>query len=181
VAKGKLTKRSINNRGYNKYLKLEGDVTVSIDRQKYNEDSKWDGLKGYITNSNLQKDVVIENYRHLWQIEKAFRISKTDLRIRPVYHRLKHRIEAHICIAFCAYKIYKELERQLKQKQSSISPEKAIDIAKTIYKLTITSPYSVTKESRLFKPSEEQENLLNCLTYNLGVPVRKTGAAIAGR
>jgi transposase len=160
VAKGKLTKRSINNRGYNKYLKLEGDVTVSIDWEKYKEDNKWDGLKGYVTNSNLEKDVVIENYRHLWQIEKAFRISKTDLRIRPIYHRLKHRIEAHICIAFCAYKIYKELERQLKQKESLISPEKAIDIAKTIYKITIITPYSKIKESRLFKPSEEQENLL---------------------
>jgi transposase len=160
VAKGKLTKRSINNRGYNKYLKLEGDVIVSIDLEKYKADSKWDGLKGYVTNSNLEKDLIIENYRHLWQIEKAFRISKTDLRIRPIYHRLKHRIEAHICIAFCAYKIYKELERQLKAKKSPLSPEKAIDIAKTIYKITITTPYSKTKESRLFKPSEEQQNLL---------------------
>jgi transposase len=160
VAKGKLTKGSINNRGYNKYLKLEGDVIVSIDLEKYKADSKWDGLKGYITNSNLEKDLIIENYRHLWQIEKAFRISKTDLRIRPIYHRLKHRIEAHICIAFCAYKIYKELERQLKAKKSPLSPEKAIDIAKTIYKITITTPYSKTKESRLFKPSEEQQNLL---------------------
>ncbi len=160
VATGKLTKRSINNRGYNKYLKLEGDVTVSIDRAKYKADAKWDGLKGYVTNSNLDKDVVIENYRHLWQIEKAFRISKTDLRIRPIYHRLKHRIEAHICIAFCAYKIYKELERQLKEKRSPLSPEKAIDISKTIYKITITTPYSKTKETRLLKQSEEQQILL---------------------
>jgi transposase len=160
VATGKLTKRSINNRGYNKYLKLQGEVTITIDKEKYKADAKWDGLKGYLTNSSLEKDVVIENYRHLWTIEKAFRISKTDLRIRPIYHRLKHRIEAHICIAFCAYKIYKELERQLKEKGSSLSPEKAIDIAKTIYKITITTPYSKTKETRLFKPSEEQQNLL---------------------
>jgi transposase len=160
VASGKLTKRSINNRGYNKYLKLEGDVTVSIDKKKYKADANWDGLKGYITNSSLDKETVIENYRHLWQIEKAFRISKTDLRIRPIYHRLRHRIEAHICIAFCAFKIYKELERQLKAKGSELSPEKAIDIAKTIYKITITTPYSKTRQSRLFKPTEEQVNLL---------------------
>ena len=160
VATGKLTKQSINNRGYNKYLKLQGEVTITIDKEKYKADAKWDGLKGYVTNSTLEKDAVIENYRHLWKIEKAFRISKTDLRIRPIYHRLRHRIEAHICIAFCAYKIYKELERQLKEKGSSLSPEKAIDIAKTIYKITITTPYSKTKESRLFKPSEEQQNLL---------------------
>jgi transposase len=160
VATGKLTKQNINNRGYNKYLKLQGEIKITIDIEKYKADAKWDGLKGYLTNSSLHKDEVIENYRHLWKIEKAFRISKTDLRIRPIYHRLRHRIEAHICVAFCAYKVYKELERQLKEKGSSLSPEKAIDIAKTIYKITITTPYSKTKESRLFKPSEEQENLL---------------------
>jgi len=38
-------------------------------------------------------------------------MSKTDLRIRPIYHHLRARIEAHICISFTAYKIYKEFER----------------------------------------------------------------------
>ena len=117
-------------------------------------------MKGYITNTQLTKDAIIENYNHLWQIEKAFRISKTDLRIRPIYHRLKHRIEAHICIAFCAYKIYKELERQLKLKKAVMSPEKAIEIAKTIYSITIQTNLSKTMYSRLFIDKEEQKNLL---------------------
>jgi len=76
---------------------------------------KWDGLKGYVTNSNLSKDEIIENYGHLWKIEKAFRISKHDLKIRPIYHRLQKRIEAHITINFIAYKVYKDLERQLRK------------------------------------------------------------------
>ncbi len=117
-------------------------------------------MKGYITNTQLTKDAIIENYNHLWQIEKAFRISKTDLRIRPIYHRLKHRIEAHICIAFCAYKIYKELDRQLKLKKAVIGPEKAIEIAKTIYRITIQTKLSKTMHSRLFIDKEEQKNLL---------------------
>ena len=160
VASGKLTKQSINNRGYNKYLKLDGKVSITIDYEKYKDDSKWDGLKGYLTNTSMSKDEVITNYGQLWKIEKAFRISKTDLRIRPIYHRLQKRIEAHICIAFCAYKIYKELERLLKEKKAGLSPEKVIDILKTIYKVTITLPYSKTKESRLFLPNEEQRTLL---------------------
>ena len=160
VASGKLTKQSINNRGYNKYLKLDGKVSITIDYEKYKDDRKWDGLKGYLTNTGMSKDEVITNYGQLWKIEKAFRISKTDLRIRPIYHRLQRRIEAHICIAFCAYKIYKELERLLKEKKAELSPEKAIDILKTIYKVTITLPYSKTKESRLFLPNEEQRTLL---------------------
>jgi transposase len=161
VASGKLSKKNIHNRGYNKYLKLEGDVKITIDYDKYKADAPWDGLKGYITNTDLSKDDVIENYRHLWMIEKAFRISKTDLRIRPIYHRRKHRIEAHICIAFCAYKIYKELERQLNFKQAEISAEKALDILKTIYALSIQTPYSKDVKTRLIIKNEEQKHLLN--------------------
>ena len=161
IAKGKLTKQNINNRGYNKYLKLEGEIKITLDNQKYQADAKWDGLKGYSTNTHLAKDEIINNYRHLWQIEKAFRISKTDLRIRPIYHRLKHRIEAHICIAFCAYKIYKELERQLQVKKGGMSPEKAIDIAKTIYQITIQTNLSKTLYTRLYVDKEEQQKLIN--------------------
>jgi transposase len=160
IEKGKLTKSNINNRGYNKYLKLEGDINVSIDYDKWKDDAKWDGLKGYITNTKLNKEQVIEQYGNLWKIEKAFRISKTDLRIRPIYHRLRHRIEAHICIAFCAYKIYKELERQLKIKKMPWSPESAIEIANTIFKVTIITPFSKSKESRLHLPNDEQKKLL---------------------
>ncbi len=53
-------------------------------RKKFEDDAKWDGLKGYITNSNLSKDEIIEKHQHLWKIEKAFRISKHDLKIRPI-------------------------------------------------------------------------------------------------
>lgn len=168
IISGNLTKQHINNRGYNKYLKLEGRVKISINEEKYEDDAKWDGLKGYITNSPLTKDEIIENYQQLWHIEKAFRISKTDLRIRPIYHRVKPRIEAHICIAFCAYKIYKELDRQLKLLNASLSPEKAIDIAKTIYRITIQTNLSNTKHSRLFIDKDEQDQLIKLFNLNPG-------------
>jgi hypothetical protein len=132
VKRGRLTKANINNRGYNKYLKLEGDVTVHIDYEKYHQDARWDGLKGYLTNTILSDAQVIENYGNLWHIERAFRMSKTDLRIRPIYHRLRHRIEAHICIAFTAYCIYKELERVLKLEKSTLSLKKAAEVTHNI-------------------------------------------------
>lgn len=165
VSTGKLSKKNINNRGYNKYLKLEGTLKVSIDYDKWADDAKWDGLKGYITNTKLSRDNVLEQYGNLWKIERAFRISKTDLRIRPVYHRLRRRIEAHICIAFCAYKIYKELERRLKIHWRGLSPEKAIEIANTIYKITISAPISGTLESRLHLQNEEQTRLLEIFDF----------------
>ena len=158
IKSGKLTKSSINNRGYNKYLKLEGDVKICIDHARYNQDAAWDGLKGYLTNTNLSKDEVINNYGQLWKIENAFRISKHDLKIRPIYHRLQQRIEAHITINFVAYKIYKELERQLKIKQAEFGCEQAIDIAKTIYAVEIENPSTgeVYKETLLLNDEQIQ-------------------------
>lgn len=67
---------------------MDGEINIEIDYTKYNADAAWDGLKGYISNASMGKDDIIENYEHLWQIEKAFCISKTDLKIRPIFHRV---------------------------------------------------------------------------------------------
>jgi transposase len=164
---GHLTESNINNRGYNKYLKMDGEIKVTIDKSKLKEDQAWDGLKGYITNTNLSKDEIIENYQHLWQIEKAFRISKTDLKIRPIYHRLQRRIEAHICISFVAYKMYKEIERLLKSFKSEISPEKAIEIAKTIYQIQSTTVDNQTIKHILLLTNEQKE-LASLFNFEFG-------------
>ncbi len=157
----KLTKSNLNKRGYNKYLKMKGKLEVEIDYEKFKEDGKWDGLKGYITNSNLSNEAVIENYNNLWIIEKAFRMSNTDLKIRPIYHRLKNRIEAHVCISFTAYSIYKELERILKKENSSISVNKAKELTHNMYKISIYLPESKKQEEITLKMTEEQMELIN--------------------
>jgi transposase len=157
---GKLTKDHINNRGYNKYLKLTGDINISIDYNKYESDCVWDGLKGYVTNTHLSRKNIIGNYGQLWQVEKAFRISKTDLRIRPIYHRIRDRIEAHICICFTAYSIYKELERLLKLNNINLSPGKALDQIKEIRQLRYVLPKSRTVKTKILQPTEEQARLI---------------------
>ena len=161
VKSGKLTKEHINNRGYNKYLELSGEVNISIDYNKFEADSAWDGLKGYVTNTHLSRKNVIGNYSQLWQVEKAFRISKTDLRIRPIFHRLKNRIEAHICICFTAYAIYKELDRLLKKNNVNLSAEKAIEQIKEIRQLSYTLPRSRLVKTKILQPTEIQDRLLN--------------------
>jgi transposase len=161
LAKGKLTKSHINNKGYNKYLKLEGEIKIIIDEDKFNDDAKWDGLKGYLTNTILDKETVMSYYKQLWNIEKTFRITKTDLRIRPIYHYKKRRIEAHICIAFVACKIYKELERQLRLKKTGLSPEKAIGILKTIYAINIRMPNSKEEKLMMLDKTVEQKFILS--------------------
>ncbi|MEA2088855.1 MAG: IS1634 family transposase [Patescibacteria group bacterium] len=160
IASGKLTKTAINSRGYNKFLKLENEIKIKLDTAKVKEDEKWDGLKGYLTNTDLSAKQVIENYSHLWKIEKAFRISKTDLRIRPIYHYRKRRIEAHICICFAAYTVWKELERLLKKHKMKMSPEKAIEFSKGIYQVSFSLPDSGKTKTAFAKLSEQQKLLL---------------------
>ena len=166
IKRGKLTKSNINNRGYNKYLKLTGDITIEIDYDKFNNDEAWDGLKGYITNTKISDNDVVENYKNLWQIEKAFRMSKTDLRIRPIYHRLQSRIEAHICVSFTAYCIYKELERILYAEKSSISLKRAADITHNMYQITYTLPDSKHTKSKLLNMDDEQAQLYQIINKN---------------
>jgi len=140
IRRGRLTKANINNRGYNKYLKLIGDIKIEIDYDKFNLDKEWDGLKGYITNTKISDIEVVEKYKNLWQIEKAFRMSKTDLRIRPIYHRLQSRIEAHTCVSFAAYCVYKDLERVLYEGKSSLSLKRAAELTHNMYQITYTLP-----------------------------------------
>lgn len=165
IRTGRLTKSNINNRGYNKFLKLEGEINVKIDRSKLEQDEQWDGLKGYLTNSKMHKNEILENYSHLWKIEKAFRVAKTDLKIRPVYHRKQRRIEAHICLTFVAYKIYKELERQLKEKQSNLSAEKAIEILQSIHQIEVSNPFNKETIKKTIILTEEQRKLAELFDF----------------
>ena len=154
-ASGKITKRNINQRGYNRFLVVENEVHVSIDEGRIAEDSKWDGLKSYVTNTDLNARLVIEKYHELWGVERAFRVVKGTLETRPVFHFTERRIDAHICICFMAYKVYKELERLLKTLGIGLSVDKVMDIAKTIPTVTFSlSNGSTTSQILLTTPEQ---------------------------
>jgi len=163
---GKLTKSHINNRGYNKYLAMIGDVKIKIDYDKFKTDNQWDGLKGYITNSSVSAKEIMDHYNQLWQIEKAFRISKSDLKIRPIYHRLRRRIESHLCIAFTAYAVYKELERLMEIDNVPFSVIRAAQLTHTMYQVVITLPES-NQERRILLQMDENQALLKKITDNI--------------
>jgi len=152
---GTITKENINKRGYNKFLELSDNVKVEINQDKINEDEKWDGLKGYITNT-------YEQYNGLWVIERAYRITKGTLDMRPMFHFTPKRIEAHVCICFVAYKVYKELERILKVSHINLSVDKVLAIAKTVTTLKIKLPSdgtSITK-TMLLTPKHQSIAML---------------------
>lgn len=159
LGSGNLTKQHVNNRGYNKYLKMEGSVRISIDMEKYDADSAWDGIKGYVTNTTLSKEKVIENYGNLWYIERAFRFNKFDLAVRPIYHRLRNRIEGHICICFTSYTIILELERILKAAQVEMTIYRAQELTKNMYAISYSHPKSKVSKRIVLGMDEEQRLL----------------------
>jgi len=73
-----------------------------------------EGIKGYITNTQLKNQTIIDRYHDLWQIEKSFRITKSDLAARPIFHRLEDTIKAHMIIVFASLAIAKYIELQTK-------------------------------------------------------------------
>ena len=135
IKSGRLSHENINNRGFNKYLKLKGKTKIIIDNDKCRMDAVWDGITGYMTNSKLRADEIMENHNNCSFIKQAFRMNKADLLIRPVYHGIQNRIEALICICFAAYTIMLELDRQLKTAGSTILLTKAQEIIYTLYQL----------------------------------------------
>ena len=137
---GRITKDQVNKRGYNKFLEISKDIDVVISEEKIAEDCKWDGLKGYITNTDLDAERVIAEYHGLWVVERAFRISKGTLEMRPMFHFTERRIDAHVCICFIAYKVYKELERLIEINKIGMSVDKALDTAKTITTIRVRLP-----------------------------------------
>ena len=162
-ANGKITKASVNNRGYNRFLTLQGETTVTIDQDKIAEDVRLDGLKGYVTNSKIKDKEIVENYRNLSFIERAFRMNKTDLAIRPIYHRLFNRIEAHVCICFTAYTILLELERTLaktadrKYKKPGITIYRAKFLAESLYEIEYVNPYNGKNMSVMLRTDYDEE------------------------
>jgi hypothetical protein len=131
-----ITKSDLKLSYYAKYLDIDDkcDVKYKLNQVKILNDEKLDGIKGFITNDfTLKANEVIEHYQNQYDVEKAFRISKTDLKIRPIYHRLETRIKAHILISFVSYAIYKEFERKIKVSKLDIKFKLTFDYIKTMY------------------------------------------------
>lgn len=123
LSKSKNPASLISNYGYKKFLKIEGEATVSLRTETVKSAEKWDGLHGVITNVNdLNEQEIISQYHGLWQIEECFRISKHDLKVRPIYHWTPNRVRAHIAICFMALVCVRTLMYKMRILNHQMSP-----------------------------------------------------------
>jgi transposase len=113
-----------SNKGRSRYLKASDGKEASgyvLDEEKIANDAKWDGLHGVVTDLPVSgvNDIksVLSHYRSLWRIEESFRISKSGLKIRPIYHHKEERIRAHIALIYMAFACIRHLQTRLKLTQ----------------------------------------------------------------
>ena len=122
IGSGKNTKKLVSNKGYQKYLKVEGEGQILFDEAKLQEETKWDGLHGIITNDHESKALeLLGFYRRLWVIEESFRIHKTDLSVRPIYHFKPERVQSHILLCYLSFALVRYAEYRIEMQKQKIS------------------------------------------------------------
>ena len=164
LGKQKNPKSYLSNYGYRKYLQVEGESSFSLNEEKIYADSLWDGLHGVITNAEkLSNQEILNQYKNLWQIEEAFRITKHDLKVRPIFHWKPNRVKAHLAIAFTGYALVKHLAYRVKLQYKSLSPEK---IRQHLVNTQTIILYDKKKKVRFAFPSKinlESEKIYNIM------------------
>jgi len=159
----KSVKSQLSNNGYKKYLQLESsdknrscDLSITLNEDKILEDEAWDGLKGIVTNNEtLSSEELIHQYSNLWQVEESFRITKHDLKIRPIYHWKPSRVKAHLAISFMAYTLVRYLEYRVRLQYKKLSPQK---IRQILLSVQTSILYDTTTDKKFAMPSKVSDD-----------------------
>lgn len=150
--------------GRYKYLKRHGQEGFSLNMEQIEKGKLLEGLKGYVTNApEFSNAEIVEKYSQLWTVEKAFRMSKSDLKARPVFHILRDKIEAHLTIVFAALAIIRYVE--ILTNRSIAHLQKVLDRVKEVVIEDPGSGETVTKYSQV---NEESSYLFKLAGMKIG-------------
>ena len=145
--------------------------TFQLDKTKLQEAEQRDGH--YLLRTNLVAEdpaVLWDRYMQLTQIEAAFKSLKSDLGIRPIYHQLEHRVEAHILVAFLAYCLTVTLKHRLQAHAPGLTPRAVLEKLAAIQILDVLLPTTDGRSllmPRYTEPEPEQAILLHQLKLAL--------------
>ena len=107
--------------------------SYTIDRKARRLAEMMDGKLLLVTNTqDLSTDEVVARYKSLADIERGFRVLKSEIEIGPVYHRLPNRVRAHAYLCFIALILHRVIRQRLRQAEQSISPERALETLRRI-------------------------------------------------
>lgn len=110
----------VKNRAYSRFLTID-KTSAQIDEAKIEADATFDGKYAIRTNSSLAPEEAAVVYKELWRVEQAFRNLKSDMSLRPMYHRKKSRIKGHIMLCFLALVMESYLALRLKERGCTTS------------------------------------------------------------
>jgi len=120
-------------RGGRKYLKEVGSTDWVLDEEAIAKDERFDGYYGIQTNlKDLKVQDILDAYHTLWKIEESFRIMKSTLEVRPIFHWTEPRIKGHFVVCFLAFLLERTLEFKLKQANERASPEQIRESLNTL-------------------------------------------------
>jgi transposase len=106
-------KSLVGNKGYRRYLKIEGEEHFAVDEAKIEEEARYDGTWVLRTNTELSAAEVALQFKRLWMVEQWFRSCKSLLETRPIYHHLDETIRGHVFCSFLALVLRYELQSRL--------------------------------------------------------------------
>ena len=107
-------KSLVGNKGYRRYLKVEGSSHFVIDEKQLKAEERYDGLWVLRTNTVYNAETVAHVYKALWTVEDIIRTAKSILETRPIYHKCNATIRGHVFCSFLALLLKTELERRMK-------------------------------------------------------------------
>jgi transposase len=107
-------KRLVGNKGYRRYLKVQGDHHFAIDEKQIKTEARYDGLWVLRTNTVYDAETVAHVYKALWTVEDIIRTTKSIIDTRPIYHRCNETIRGHVFCSFLALLLKTELEQRMK-------------------------------------------------------------------
>jgi transposase len=108
-------KSLVGNKGYRRYLKVEGSGHFVIDENQVKAEERYDGIWVLRTNTVYNTETVAHIYKALWTVEDIIRTSKSILETRPIYHRRDATIRGHVFCSFLALVLKQELESRMKR------------------------------------------------------------------
>jgi transposase len=119
--------KASNKRGGKKYINQESPeadkITFALALEKIEQDSKFDGYYAIQTSEKTMTATdIMDAYHTLWKIEESFRIMKTTLELRPVYHSSPNRIKGHFVVCFLAFIMERKMELLLKSEETADCP-----------------------------------------------------------
>jgi transposase len=119
-------KKVMNNGGYKKYTSIKKGSAITLNQQAIDKDASWDGFHGIAVSNSSKLTIVkaLSRYKDLWHVEETFRIAKSTLKTRPIFHWMSHRIKSHILLCFMTLFIERFLEFLLRKEGTPLTPDR---------------------------------------------------------